>query len=475
MTLKRTKSRSRQPRPTHDLAVVGGGSGGFGAALAAARQGLRVLLIEPGAMLGGTSTMAGINTWEPVVGGPGLPAELYRRLATVPAHIGVSRTVHHWMADEPWGLSRVDRRVAYEASLRRHQVPLDLLTRVTFEPGAMAAATAELLLATGRVDLRLGWRVVGAEAKGDRVESLRVAAAGREERVRTKFVIDSTGDLAVATLLGCRTDVGAEARATYGEPDAPEAHQDVLNGVSLCYRATPTSAPAVEPLPRGLEPTDRLVTHSITEYPGGDLNFNPLPLMDGMEFHRLGYEAGRHECLDRVYQTWHWLQTAKGFDGYRLVWIAPMVGIREGPRLVGRHILTEQECLAGCSGQNDPERWITLADHALDTHGRDYRCREMTQPYGVPYECLLPVEYTNLAVACRGASFSHLAVSSCRLTRTMMHLGQAAGLAVAAAVARRTQLPDVDLGLVRRWLAAADVALDPQDRRFGGPVPAAEH
>lgn len=50
---------------SYDLAVIGGGSGGFGAALAAARAGLRVLLVERGPMLGGNSTLVGVNTWEP--------------------------------------------------------------------------------------------------------------------------------------------------------------------------------------------------------------------------------------------------------------------------------------------------------------------------------------------------------------------------------------------------------------------------
>jgi hypothetical protein len=54
---------------------------------------------------------------------------------------------------------------------------------------------------------------------------------------------------------------------------------------------------------------------------------------------------------------------------------------------------------------------------------------------------LLPVEYDNLAVACRGASFSSVAASSCRLSRTMMQLGQAAG--TAAALATQAALPSL--------------------------------
>ena len=70
--------------PAFDVCVVGGGSGGFGAAAAAARHGARVLLVEASPGLGGTSTWAGVNNWEPVAGPTGLPAELYARLRRRP-------------------------------------------------------------------------------------------------------------------------------------------------------------------------------------------------------------------------------------------------------------------------------------------------------------------------------------------------------------------------------------------------------
>jgi hypothetical protein len=84
----------------------------------------------------------------------------------------------------------------------------------------------------------------------------------------------------------------------------------------------------------------------------------------------------------------------------------------------------------------------------------------LKQPYGVPFRCLLPVEFDNLAVACRGASFSSVAASSCRLSRTMMQLGQAAG--TAAALAQQEHLSsfaDVAPGKLRRSLAAQHVEL----------------
>lgn len=448
-----------------DLAVIGGGSGGYGAALAAARRGLKVVLVEPGAILGGTSTIGGVNTWEPGLGGPGLPAELFERLGAVSGAIGLSQTIHFWSLGEPWGWSRPRAGLSYRDSLRRHRWPPERMVRVTFEPEALASAMAATLAATGRVELRLGTRFVAARADGRRVTAVQLESAAGRVELPVRFLIDATAQLHLASALGCATYLGCEPRALYGEPAAPLGHVDRLNGVSLCFRVTPVSTPRVEPLPDGVpdEPLKRTV--SITEYPNGDLNLNPLPLMEGIEWHRLG-AAARGECERRVYRLWRWLQQEHGFDRYRLLWLAPLTGVREGPRLRGRRVLTEVAVRAGCSGQGDNDRWIALADHALDTHGEGHGCGELDQPYGVPYECLLPVEYDNLAVACRGASFSHLAASSCRLSRTMMQLGHAAGLAAAVAAEQGATLPEVDLPTVRRYLVSDGVALTPDDPRF---------
>ena len=64
----------------YDLCVVGAGSGGIGAALAAARMGLSVLLIEKSDTLGGNAVRGGVHNWEPGVGGTAFPFEIFQRL-----------------------------------------------------------------------------------------------------------------------------------------------------------------------------------------------------------------------------------------------------------------------------------------------------------------------------------------------------------------------------------------------------------
>jgi hypothetical protein len=129
--------------------------------------------------------------------------------------------------------------------------------------------------------------------------------------------------------------------------------------------------------------------------------------------------------------------------------------------LLGRHVLTEHDLDAGLTGQTHDDI-ITIADHCKDTHGADvhHRDRNLKQPYGVPFRSLLPREIDNLAVACRGASLSSIAASSCRLSRTMMQLGQAAGTGVALAkTSGVSSLADVPSRNLRACLAAQHVEL----------------
>jgi hypothetical protein len=84
---------------------------------------------------------------------------------------------------------------------------------------------------------------------------------------------------------------------------------------------------------------------------------------------------------------------------------------------------------------------------------------ELQEPYGIPYRSLVPEGIDNLLVACRGGGFSSMAASSCRLSRSMMQLGQAAGEAAALATQRGVAFPDVDPGRLRDRLRAEHVGL----------------
>ena len=464
-----------------ELAVIGGGSGGFGAALAAARHGVDVVLVERGDRLGGNSVIGGVNIWEPGLGGTGFPFEIYRELKREPKAVGIYSMGRHMGTFDakreaypfPGGETVIDPTQSYLDSLRRYGLPHAELHGVVFEPDAMAKTMLAMLEATGHCRVLFRTEFKRATAKDGRVQSAvlqKVRFANGKSTVENRtlvadYFVDATGDGTVCESAGCAMMVGQESRAQFDEPGASESATPRVNGVSLLYRVTPIATPAVEPLPEDIPAAcwwaKKFPSAQINHYPNGDLNVNMLPTMEGAEFMRLGWQDARTECQRRVRAHWHDIQTrCAEFRGYRLDSIAPVLGVRETKRVVGEYVLTQHDLDAGISGQKHADI-ICLADHPCDTHGGHNKgIKPLREPYGVPFRCLVPKGMRNLLITCRASSFSSIAASSCRLSRTMMQLGQAAGTAVALAREKKVALPDVPAEQLRASLRSQHVQLE---------------
>lgn len=469
---------------TWDVIVVGGGSGGFGAAYAAARAGARVLLIEQYPWLGGTSTSGGVNTWEASVGGTGIPFDLYLHMKKKgrPDAVGIYSQGRHFCDQSPFcwphnlpacnfpgGESIIDPTRHYVDTLRRHPDPeatdprafqREHIHGVTFEPEAMHSSMMALLNETSHADVRLETKVVSLAVKAGHIES---AVLDTGEQVAAPIWIDGTGNALLCRMAGCEQLLGEDSRDAFDEASAAEVSFMRLNGITRIYRVTPTPTSGVEALPPDIPVDCWWATHypctCVNAYPNGDRNMNMLPTMDGAAFMAMPPEEALVETERRVRGHWHFIQTNfPEFQAFRLQWIAPMIGVREGPRTICERMLTENDLLGTLHKQTDPDI-IAISDHPTDRHGAGGRCGEMKAPYGIPYRCLLPRDVDNLLVASRGAGFSSIAASSCRLSRIMMQLGQAAGTAAALASEKACAIRDIDSKELRNRLAAQHVQL----------------
>jgi hypothetical protein len=318
-----------------------------------------------------------------------------------------------------------------------------------------------MLAETGRVTVFTGAECVGAQCAGGRVRSVLLSTG---LTLSARSFVDASGDVALCRHCGCEVLIGQDARHTFGEPAAPEQANDRLNGVSLLFRVSPVTQEGVEPLPPDVPEKawwkPGFVAVSAARMPNGDYVCNMLPTMEGREWKRLGTEAAYAEARRRVLAQWHWMQAnTPEFQGYQLVWIAPMLGVRESWRAVCEYMLRQEDLLKGLPGQTHPDV-IAIADHPTDRHGEGGGLGELQHPYGIPFRCLIPRGWANLLVACRGAGFSSLAASSCRLTRTMMQLGQAAGTAVALAQQLGCDARDVPPPLLQQALRQDHVQLE---------------
>ncbi len=436
-----------------DVCIVGGGSGGVGAAVAAAREGARVVLVERQKRLGGTGTNALVSNWEP---GPGcsIAEELFDRMKAIGgAGVGKRQPVQ---TDAPMGFLMVAEDEEYERTLVR-SLPNDRQRRrvpycVPYQPDAFDAVVREMLAETDKAVVLDETTFFRAEpnAEGTRVQSILAEdAEGRILRVRAKVFIDSTGDVWLARALGCETMLGVDPRSRFDEPSAPEQGFLQLNAITRCYRIVPSDAPARQPPPEAAVRFPRAAF--VTGWSDGMRMVNMMPTLPGRALIDLGYD----ECMRRSEQIvrahWHWLQQIPEFQGYELAEIAPMLGIRESHRVVARYVLNERDLTAGLPNQPHADI-VAVADHPCDIHGAGGHLAQVNTAYGVPYRCLIPAgPWENLLVACRGSGFSKIAASSVRLQRTMIQLGHAAGMAAAMAARDDAAVDRIDVGsLVER-------------------------
>jgi len=454
-----------------DVAVIGGGSAGFGAAWSAAFLGRSVALIEKESQLGGTSTLGGVNNWEPGMGGTGVPYRVFQRLMKIPLAAGIYRFDRHLSWKKPWekytfpgGIVETDPCLNYAHTLLRHGSGMDdeawfrqACHGVIFEPDRMAEVMLAMLQETGRCRVFLNTAFKEVRHAGGRVSEVTLSDG---TTVRAAIFIDAT-DGALCAQLGCDLMIGRDRKADFNEPGAPPEPILKMNGATLVYRITPLGKEMpelTEPLPEGVPETcwwqNRFPVAFVGVYPNGDRFVNMLPTMKGEEYLALGTEKAYAECERRVRAHWHWYQTTfDEFRRFKLKMIFPKAGLRETRRVRGEYVLNQNDLIEGLSKQKHGDI-IAITDHPMDNHGGGGPGGGLKEAYGIPYRCLLPLKTQNVLIAGRAASFSAIAASSCRLSRTMMQLGEAAGVAAHLACEKNVTLREVSGDDIRRLMRA---------------------
>jgi hypothetical protein len=208
-----------------DVAIMGGGTGGCAAALAALRNGLRVVLTEETDWVGGQLTAQAVppdeHTWIESFG----CTRLYRAYRTAVRDYYRRNYPLTEEARGRWNLNPGDGSVS----------------RLTHEPRVSLAVLEEMLaphLSGGRLTVLLRHKPVAAETAGDRVRAVRVRdlESGRERVIEAPYFLDATeqGDLLPLT----RTEyvAGFESRRETGEPHAPEQAQPAnIQSFTVCF------------------------------------------------------------------------------------------------------------------------------------------------------------------------------------------------------------------------------------------------
>jgi hypothetical protein len=145
-----------------------------------------------------------------------------------------------------------------------------------------------------------------------------------------------------------------------------------------------------------------------------------------------------------------------GFEASKIIGLSNQIGVRETRRVYGEHRLTKEECLAG----RIPNTSVFLCgapieDHRKGNNGEDETYWEYipdTGIYGVPYGTLVPMQSSKTWVAGRCFSATHDAHASCRSMAQTMSMGQAVGLAAVQSLDTDCDSKDVDIVILRNAL-----------------------
>jgi glycine/D-amino acid oxidase-like deaminating enzyme len=389
-----------------DVLVVGAGSAGSTAAVAAARTGANTLLVDRFGFLGGTST-AVLDTFYAFYTPGSQPQKV---VSGIPDEV-VGRLTERGMAFE--------RPNTYGAG-----------TGITYDPETLKRVWDELVAEAGARVLLHSF-VFGVETEDGRVTSVDVATKSGVRRLRARVVVDASGD----------ADVCALAGAPYKAPG-----EDVQS-LSTVFRVAGVDVARAEAVPKQelwalMRDARDSGEYALTRIEGS-IHRTPhegvmMALMtrvrsvDATDVEQLS--AAEREGRRQAHEYFRFLRDrVPGYERAVLVSTSPAIGVRESRRIVGEHVLTADEILsatrfddqvARCGAPiedhhaGDDTRWLYLADGAT---------------YGIPFRCLQPQRLDNVLVAGRCFSATHDAHASARSMGTCMAMGQAAGTAAAMA------------------------------------------
>ncbi|WP_129664020.1 FAD-dependent oxidoreductase [Phytoactinopolyspora endophytica] len=401
----------REESVNADVVVVGGGLAGVCAAIAAARLGRSVALINSRPVLGGNSSSE-VRVWI-----CGATANGRQRFARENGIIGEMLVENQYRNPEG----------------NPYYWDLVVLEAVRAEPGIQLFLNTDVrsVQADGPDDARI-------------VESVTGWMTGSERSIefRAPVFLDCTGDGLVGHLAGARYRVGRESSDEYGEPWAPEVADSKTLGSTMLFYSKDIGRPVKYVPPsfavdisttsipeRRIISTERDGCYNWWIEWGGELD----SVHDN--------ERIRDELWGVIYGIWDYIKNSGQFDADTLTleWVASIPGKREYRRFVGDYTLTQNDILV----QADFDDRVAFGGWSIDLHpvGGVYANEAGSKHwlpdgnYHIPLRSLYSSNVSNLLFAGRDISASHVAFGTTRVMATCAATGEAAGSAAALCVA----------------------------------------
>jgi len=434
-----------------DVVVAGAGPAGFGAALAASRSGAKTLLVERNGIVGGVATAVLMNVWN-------TPAE---RLT------GIAKEV----------AARLLKSGAATAG-----------SVVNFDPQAMLDLEMELLLQAS-TDLLLYTWVVDPLVVGDRMRGLVVQGKSGRQAILAKAVVDASGDGDVAHAAGCPSVKGRESDGKMRPVNTliRLAGIDMAELLSYCrdhpkqFQVAPhhVLAPAVrimgffDLVAEGRRQGELPEEVYYLRFEGVDAERGVVTVNSARVYGIDGtsmWDVTRGDIESRRQNRRLLAFIKKRIPGCRSAYVigsSSVLGIRETRRILGEHLLTDDELGERTYATSVARLWKYMVK-GFEGHSPDGRegaagdaeNRALGRPlrwFEIPYGVLLPKTIDGLTVAGRIISQTHQADAWTRGQYCCMVTGQVAGTAAALAALHDTVPRRLEVSALQRALISQGV------------------
>lgn len=405
-----------------ELCVVGGGIAGICTALSAARHGVKTVLVQDRAMLGGNASSE-MRVW--ICGAHG---EDNRETGIVEELMLENYYQNPGMKYSIWD-AMLFEKVYYQENLT-------------------------LLLNTSCLD---------AKMKGKTISEIKAWQSNCEtwHKIKAKYFADCSGDSILSTLTGAEYTYGREARSKYGEKIEPETADKCTMGMSVIIEGRETDHPVKFTPPKHYTP---LPDDDAIPFREHDFNNNFWWLELGGTGDCLhDVDKYRPELLKLAFGAFDHMKNRgdHGAENWELEWIGMTPGKRESRRYIGDYVVNQNDVEAGGKFPDI----IAYAGWSMDDHfpeGFEHKDSYPTifhpapSPWGIPWRSVYSKNIKNLLFAGRNISVSHAALSSSRVIATCGVLGQAVGTAVAQMLCDGVDMRHIDVKKLQQTLLHDD-------------------